>query len=91
MPIFATFDQGSYYGGCPNVARTPPSSPGFGAMGLGLKADCSCQDSSFGGVIDLQPVDDDAEPFPKARVTWRGWRVASGAQRMRDAVMRIRR
>ncbi len=71
MPVFATFDSASYYGACPNVSKTPPSSPldkkAFGR----LAADCSCQDVSFGGVIDLPPVSDDAEPYPKVRTALR--------------------
>ena len=69
MPIFATFEQQSFFGACPNVSKTPPSSPGAGVLGGGqLKADCCCADTSFGGVFDLPPLTDDTESFPKGSV-----------------------
>ena len=69
MPIFATFEQQSFFGACPNVSRTPPSSPGAGVLGGGqLKTDCCCQDTSFGGVFDLPPLTDDTEAYPKGSV-----------------------
>ena len=69
MPIFATFEQQSFFGACPNVSKTPPSSPGAGVLGGGkLKTDCCCQDTSFGGVFDLPPLTDDTEAFPKGSV-----------------------
>ena len=66
MPVFAVFDQAAYYGCCPNVSGTPPSSP-LDKGAFRLHADCSCHDASFGGVIDLPPLNDDTESFPKAR------------------------
>ena len=88
MPVFATFDQSSYYGGCPNVAKsaTPPSSSPLdrGAFGR-LQSDCTCHDTSFGGIIDLKPVNDEDEPFPKARRA-RGRGLRTGAARRGGAV-----
>ena len=66
MPVFAVFDQAAYYGCCPNVSGTPPSSP-LDKGAFRLHADCSCHDASFGGVIDLPALNDDTESFPKAR------------------------
>lgn len=70
MPVFAVFEQTSFFGACPNVSRTPPSSPGAGVLGGGsqLRKDCCCHDTSFGGVFDLPPLSDDTEAFPKASV-----------------------
>lgn len=72
MPVFATFDSAAYFGACPNVARTAGTPPTGSPLDKGvfgrLAGDCSCQDASFGGVIDLPPVNDDAEAYPKASV-----------------------
>jgi hypothetical protein len=41
MPIFAVMDSAAYYGCCPNVSGTPPSSP-LDKGAFRLHADCRC-------------------------------------------------
>lgn len=45
MPIFAVMDSAAYYGCCPNVSGTPPSSP-LDKGAFRLHADCRCAGTS---------------------------------------------
>ena len=71
MAFFATFDTQAYMGACPNstsLSKSPsscsPNSTFFHMKGK----DCSCMDTSFGGVFALPSPDDDSqESLPKVR------------------------
>lgn len=77
--MFATFDAQSYFGSCPNIAVSPPNS--FSNSSFMHRNNCTCTDGSFGGVIDLAPVDDLDETYPKARRGCMGNRMLTGSSR----------
>ena len=64
MAFYATFDSSSYYGSCPNrclgKSNSPTaSSPAKHALSF-TRQECSCADTSFGGVFGLTNLDDDS-------------------------------
>ena len=68
--FFGTFDTAAYMGACPNKAcfsKSPSScSPNSRSFFAGMH-DCSCQDTSFGGVFMLPSADDGQETPLKVR------------------------